>query len=178
MKRSIEYALLSISLGLLLVPAALAENPTVSVETEYLMTLEVPIDPAQIHPMGSRLIANAPPGGAAHGPKINGAFIAPGGDWVYIMPDGSFRLDVRLTLKTDDGEVIFVEYGGVVGWSKEVMDRLDKGEVITTKDVYWITTPRFTTASKKYAWLNHVQAVGKLVSLQKTWIKYDVFAVR
>jgi hypothetical protein len=154
------------------------KNPTVSVETEYLMTLEAPIDPAAIFTLGSRLIANTPPGGAVHGPKINGAFIAPGGDWVNILPDGSFRLDVRLTLKTDDGELIFVEYGGVVVPSKEVMDRFDKGEIITTKDVYWITAPRFTTASKKYAWLNHVQAVGKLVSLHKTRIKYDLFAVR
>jgi len=29
------------------------------------------------------------------------------------MPDGSRRLDVRFTIKTDDNEFIFVEYGGI-----------------------------------------------------------------
>jgi hypothetical protein len=94
------------------------------------------------------------------------------------MPDGSFRLDVRATIKTDDGELIFIEYGAIAVPSKEAMDRFNKGEVITAKDAYWISTPRFTTVSKKYASLNHLQAVGKMVSLQKTRIKYDLFAVR
>jgi hypothetical protein len=178
MKPSIGYALVSAALGLLLAPPAFAQNPSVSVETEYLMTLEAPLDPA-FQPMGSRLVVNVPAGGTVHGPKINGALIAPGGDWLYIMPDGSFRLDVRATIKSDDGELILVEYGGIIVASKEVMDRLNKGEVLTSKDYeYFITAPRFTTASKKYAWLNHVQAVGKMVSVQKTKIKYDVFAVR
>ena len=73
-----------------------------------------------------------------------------------------------------------IEYGGIVVPNKDATDRFNKGEVLTTKDYeYFITAPRFTAASKKYAWLNHVQAVGKMVSVQKTkMIKYDVFAVR
>ena len=177
MKLSMGYALLSAALGLLLAPPAFAQNPSVSIATEYLMTLEAPLDPA-FQPMGSRLVVNVTPGGTVRGPKINGALIAPGGDWLYIMPDGSLRLDVRATIKTDDGELILVEYGGIIVPSKEVMDRFNKGEVIASKDEYFITAPRFTTASKKYAWLNHLQAVGKMVSVQKTKIKYDLFAVR
>jgi hypothetical protein len=35
------------------------------------------------------------------------------------------------------------------------------------------------TTSAKYAWLNQIQAVGKMVSVQRgVAIKYDVFAVR
>jgi hypothetical protein len=95
------------------------------------------------------------------------------------MPDGSLRLDVRATIKADDGELILIEFGGVIVPRKDTVDRLNKGEVLTSKDYeYFITAPRFTTASKKYAWLNHVQAVGKMVSVQKTRIKYDLFAVR
>jgi hypothetical protein len=159
-KPSMGYALLSVALGLLLAPPALAQNPTVSLATEYLMTLEIQFDPA-LQPMGSRLIANIPLGGAVHGPKINGAFIAPAGDWVYMMPDGSFRLDVRATIKTDDGELIFIEYGAVAVPNKGAMDRVDKGETITTKDAYWITTPRFTTVSKKYAWLKSTPRLSR-----------------
>jgi hypothetical protein len=48
-----------------------------------------------------------------------------------------------------------------------VNDRFAKGEVITSKDEYFVTAPRFTTASKKYGWINHLQAVGKMVAVQK-----------
>ena len=95
------------------------------------------------------------------------------------MPDGSLRLDVRGTFKTDDGEIILVTYSGAFGASKEVNDRFNNGEVLTSKDAHLITAPQFTTGSKKYEWLNQIQVVGKMVSVQlgKT-IKYDCFIVR
>ena len=154
---------------------ASAQSPTVSVETEYLMTLEEVLDPPQ--PVGQRLVVNIPTG-SVHGPKINGNFVPPSGDWLSLMADGSARLDVRGTIKTDDGEFIFVEFSGVIVPTKEIMDRFGKGEVIGSKEEYFITAPKFSTASKKYEWLNHVQAVGKMVSLQNTKVKYDVFVVR
>jgi hypothetical protein len=153
-----------------------ADGPTVAIQPEYLMTLEAPLDPA-FQPMGARLVVNVPTGGTVRGPKIMGKVVPPAGDWLYPMPDGSLRLDVRATIKTDDGQLILVEYGGVIVPSKEVMDRFNKGEVITSKDEYFITAPRFTTASKKYAWLNHIQAIGKMVTVQKTKIVYDIFAI-
>lgn len=154
---------------------ASAQSPSVNIETEYLMTLEGTLEPGQ--PVGPRVIVNVP-GGSAHGPKINGTLIPPTGDWLILMADGSFRLDVRGTIKTDDGEFIFFEYSGVIVPTKEIMDRFSKGEVITSKEEYFITAPKFSTASKKYEWLNHIQAIGKMVTVQNTKIKYDVFAVR
>ena len=56
-------------------------------------------------------------------------------------------------------------------------DRFAKGEVITSKDEYFVTAPRFTTASKKYGRINHLQAVGKMVAVQSTKVTYDIFAV-
>jgi len=117
--------------------------------------------------------------GTVRGPKINGTIVPPTGDWLIIMPDGSLRLDVRGTIKTDDGEIILVTYSGAFAASKEVMDRFNNGEVITSKDATLITAPQFTTGSKKYEWLNHIQAVGKMVSVQHgVKIKYDLFIVR
>ena len=112
------------------------------------------------------------------GPKINGTVVPPSGDWLNVMPDGSFRLDVRASLKTDDGEFILIAYNGVLAPTKDVMDRFNKGEVIASNDVYFLTAPRFTTASKKYDWLNTVQAVGKMVTLQQGKLKYDLFLLR
>jgi len=95
------------------------------------------------------------------------------------MGEGLARLDVRGTLKTDDGEFIFVEYGGIISFSKETFDRLLKGEVIAGKEGYFMTAPKFNTSSKKYEWLNHIQAVGKMISVQAgKYVKYDVFTVR
>jgi hypothetical protein len=162
--------------GTLGLSAPAQADPTVSIEAEYLMTLEAPLDPA-FQAVGPRLIVNVPAGGTVRG-KINGELITPAGDWLYVMPDGSLRLDVRVTLRTDDHELILIEYGGVIVSSKEVMDRFNKGELITSKEEYFITAPRFTTGSKKYEWLNRVQAVGKMVEVQNNRIKYDIFTIR
>jgi hypothetical protein len=155
---------------------ASAQSPTVKVETDYLMTLELSCEPG--HPMGQKLVVNCP-SGSAHGPKINGTVISPAGDWVTPVSELLYRLDVRGTLKTDDGELILVEYGGVISTSKEAFDRFAKGEVIEAKDMYFMTAPKFSTSSKKYDWLNQIQAVGKMVSVQGgKGVKYDIFSLR
>ena len=47
-------------------------------------------------------------GGAFSGPKLKGTVCELGAaDWTYRYPDGRMMLDVRLTLKTDDGEYIY-----------------------------------------------------------------------
>jgi hypothetical protein len=176
MKSSTRWLIASILLGFAAaVDAASAQTPTVTVETEYLGTLELSLDSPQW--MGLRSVVNLPDG-TIQGPKINGTVVAPSGNWLYPMPDGSFRFDVRVTIKTDDGQFILLEYNGVRATTKDTMDRYNRGDVITSKEEYIVTTPRFTTASKKYDWLNRVQAVAKMVTIQNTSIKYDVFLVR
>ena len=153
-------------------------KPSVEVRAEYLMTIEGKLGSRA--PVGQRVIVNVT-GGSVRGPAIKGEIMAPAGDWLFVMPDGSNRLDVRFTIKTDDNEMIFVEYGGIIAFTKEAQERLGKGEPVTAADGYgyFITAPRFMTASAKYAWLNHVQAVGKMVSLQRgVGITYDVFTVK
>lgn len=143
------------------------------------MTLYAPLDaPLQIDKTLS--IYNVPGGGWVKGPKINGALIA-GADWLRAMPDGSSRLDVRTAIKTDDGALIYISYNGIISHSKESFDRLIKGEVLTSKDHYFITAPTMQTSSEKYAWLNHVQCVGKIVEVkvgEGSFVKYDIFIVR
>ncbi len=66
-------------------------------------------------------------------------------DWLLRSPDGTARPDVRLTLESDAGELVFVEYTG----------RLHAEAGVA------YTCPRFTTGAPGLAWLNQVQAVGK-----------------
>jgi Protein of unknown function (DUF3237) len=176
MKHSMCWLIGFASLGLAAtVSEAPAQEPSVSIQTEYLGTMEVQLDAPQA--VGPVLIFNVP-GGTLKGPKISGTVVAPSADWLNLMPDGSLRLDVRASLKTDDGEFILIAYNGIIAPTKEVMDRFNKGEVITSNDEYFLTAPRFTTASKKYDWLNRVQGVGKMVTVQQGKLTYDLFVVR
>lgn len=151
------------------------------IQTEYLMTLFAALDAPTVVD-GSLQIYNVRSGGWAKGPRINGTMVSPAGDWLRTMPSGVLRLDVRATIQTDDGAAIYISYNGVIQHSKESMERLMKGEPLTGKDVpYFVTAPTFQTSSAKYAWLNGVQAVGKMVGLKAgegSYVKYDIFIVR
>ena len=148
-------------------------------ECEYIMTLCGELDPPQ-HIDETLLIVNVT-GGWAKGPKVNATVIQPAADWIQSMPDGSRRLDVRLTLKTDDGALIYMSYNGVILNTQAARQELMKGEVVTSDDRYCITAPTFRTSHPKYAWLAATQAIGKFIESKRgqgSYIKYDVFAVK
>jgi hypothetical protein len=69
-------------------------------------------------------------------------------DWLVLQGDVGM-LDVRVTIETDDGAVVFAQYNG----------RMDISAGLGAKPVY--VAPRFETGDPRYAWLNLVQAVGK-----------------
>ncbi|MET0380254.1 MAG: DUF3237 domain-containing protein [Spongiibacteraceae bacterium] len=86
-------------------------------------------------------------------------------DWPLIGTDGVGRLDVRSTLQTHDGAVIYVRYEG----------RSTSGADGST--LY--TSPLFETASPEYAWLNKIQAVakGRITPGAQTLV-YEIYEVR
>jgi hypothetical protein len=47
-------------------------------------------------------------GGTFAGPKLKGEVLPGGGDWLVIRPDDTWKLDVRETLRTDDGQLIYI----------------------------------------------------------------------
>jgi hypothetical protein len=97
------------------------------------------------------------------------------------MPGGPTRLDVRLTLETDDGQIISMFYNGIVHMKGEALRRVMRGEAVTGKEAYFVITPTFETGSEKYSWLNIVQAVGKMTSFQRGGeghVKYEIFRVK
>ncbi len=92
------------------------------------------------------------------------------------------RLDFWVTLKTDDGALIYISYNWIAQHSAESADKANKGEVLTAKDIpYFVTAPTFETSSEKYWWLNSVRLVNKLVEVklgEGGYLKYDVFVLR
>lgn len=171
---------LFVILSVLAAASGIAGAQTTEITTEYLMTLYAPLDPPQ-RIDNTLFIYNVRDGGWVKGPKISGKLLAPQGDWLRAMPGGSYRLDVRGTFKTDDGALVYIAYNGIISQSKESFDRLMKGETLTSKDLYFITAPTMQTSSDKYAWLNHVQCVGKIIEVklsENRFVKYDIFIVR
>ena len=83
-------------------------------------------------------------GGSFEGGRLRGKVLAGGGDWVTAKADGTFELDLRVTLETEDGALIHMTFTGV----------RDDGTH------YLRTLPRFETAAPKYAFLNRLLAVG------------------
>jgi hypothetical protein len=110
---------------------------------------------------------------------IKGKLVPPGGDWGHRLPSGVFRLDVRGTIQTDDGEIIFVSYNGISQCPKESNERLSKGELIKSADCYFLAAPTFETNSEKYGWLNGLQAVAKMIEFKRAdHVTYDIFALK
>lgn len=133
--------------GAALVPGELAAQEGATLKSELLM--DVVFDVAAPHNLGTRLIVPVT-GGTFTGPKLKGTALSNGGDWIVRRPDGASVLNVRATLKTDDDQLIYMTYDGIM--------YTPPGAKPT--DMYWRTTPRFETASEKYAWITRVVAVG------------------
>jgi hypothetical protein len=156
-----------------------AGGPTASVQTEYLMTLHAPLAPPLAVDQSLLVVGVPPTGGWVEGPRIKGKLVGPGGDWLRVMPSGILRLDVRATIQTDDNELIFTSYNGVIQCSKEQMDRFNAGEELKVADCHFIIAPTYETKSEKYGWMNGVQAVGKMISIKGgDHIDYDIFTVK
>jgi hypothetical protein len=163
----------------ILIPRALLAQST-EISTEYLMTLHAPLDAPQVID-DSLFIYNVPDGGWVKGPKIEGKLRAPGADWLQVLADGTLKLDVRLTIETDDGALIYLSYNGVARFTDDILAKSQRGEVIESDEVYFITTPTMRTSSEKYGWLNHVQCIGKMIrtkSGEGAHVEYDIFIVR
>jgi Protein of unknown function (DUF3237) len=104
---------------------ALADGPKTSIQTQYIMTLHLILgDPQAI----DRSLYVGKASGWVEGPGIKGKIVEPSGDWSRLMPSGILRLDARLTIQTDEGELIFMSLNGVVQCNKEQRDRLIGGE--------------------------------------------------
>ena len=85
-------------------------------------------------------------------------------DWLTLSEEGTLGvLDVRLTLRTDDGAFIYVEYGGRVDMATGLI----------------AAAPTFQTGDDRYKWLNRVQAVlAGQVNLETGVLIYNIYEVQ
>lgn len=128
------------------------------IKTEFLMEMRLsvaaPMTLLGNTQYGERRIARVT-GGTFEGPRLSGRAHDGGGDWILNRSDGVTQLDVRLTLETNDGALIYMTYKGLRHGPADVMARLAAGETVDPSLLYFRATPYFETAADgKYAWLN------------------------
>lgn len=113
-------------------------------------------------PEGTRMVFDVT-GGTFEGPRLRGRVLPSGADWGRFRPDGSFAVDVRIVLETDDNALIYVTYQGRI-----VVPLALQPAVFDTAAAdrpgpelyYFRVAPLFETAAPRYAWLNGIVAVG------------------
>jgi hypothetical protein len=77
-----------------------------------------------------------------------------------VHTNGTWELNVRFVMETDDGHLIGMTYKGLRHGPKEVIDAIARGEEVSPTDYYFRIVPFFETASEKYGWLNRTVSVG------------------
>lgn len=111
-------------------------------------------------PYGARFVGTVT-GGWVKGDRINGTLEGAGADWLLIGPDGWGRLDVRAQIRTDDGAVIYAQYGGLLELNETSLPALGTDGTTDFGDQYFRTTPRLETGDERYAWVNTTLFVGE-----------------
>jgi Protein of unknown function (DUF3237) len=94
-------------------------------------------------------------GGTFVGPDLSGQLL-PGGsaDWQIVLPDGTVLGDIRYTLQTDDGSLLYTQSRGVRHGSAEVLARLGRGEEVDASEYTFRTSTQIETAATDLEWLN------------------------
>ena len=94
-------------------------------------------------------------GGTFTGPELSGRLL-PGAsaDWQILLPDGTALADLRYTLETEGGDLLYVQYRGVRHGSAEVLARLARGESVDAGEYAFRTATRIETAAADLDWLN------------------------
>jgi len=140
-------------------------KPPIAPTFEYLGTLKAETGSRTVvenGPQGTRTIVQVV-GGRFEGPRLKASVQTPAGDWITNRTDGSYRLDVRLTLKTDDGALILVTYNGIG-------QTTDKGASLRI-------APLFETGDSRYVWLTRLQAIG-IGERVGTTVTYNIYALK
>jgi len=138
-------------------------------------TLGQPVDLGDVAQGHRRIVPQT--GGTFTGPELNGKLL-PGAsaDWQIVLPDGTALGDIRYTLQTDAGELLYVQSRGVRHGSAEVLARLARGEDVDAGEYTFRTSTQIETAAPRLDWLNR----GIFLSVggrQARGVIYEVYLV-
>ncbi len=138
-------------------------------------TLGAPLDLGEVAQGHRRIVPLS--GGTFSGSEISGTLLAgASADWQIVLPDGTSFGDIRYTLQTDGGDLLYVRSRGVRHGSAEVLARLGRGEDVDAGEYTFRTSTQIETAAPELDWLNK----GVFVSVggrQATGVIYETYLV-
>ena len=128
-------------------------DPSLTLVYRLEVVLGEPLDLGEVSHGRRRIVPQI--GGTFEGPHLKGKLL-PGvsADWQIILPDGTAIADIRYTLQTDAGALLYVQSRGVRHGSPEVLARLSRGEDVDASEYTFRTSTQIETASKRLDWLN------------------------
>jgi hypothetical protein len=141
-------------------------SPSLALVYRLQATLGEPVDLGGTERGHRRIVALT--GGTFTGPTINGTLV-PGAsaDWQTVLRDGTAIGDIRYTLRTDDGDVLYVQSRSVRHGSTDVLARLAAGEDVDASEYTFRAATEIVTAAAELDWLNKgvfVSVGGRLPS--------------
>jgi hypothetical protein len=147
-----------------------------TIEVKLLFSLEMQVeDRAALIgaiPQGARVIGDV--NGRFEGPGTKGTITAR--DWFLTRSDGIGEADVRGTMRTDDGALIYIRYKGLLDMRQTAVGAVAATPASGTCQVR--TAVRLETSSERYRELNCVQAIGiGEISFDTGRIKYNIYAL-
>ena len=99
-------------------------------------------------------------GGEVRGKDLNGKVCPLGADFQIIRPNQLIEIEAKYAIETDDGAVIYVENKGIRFGPVDLLKKLNRGEAVDPKLIYFRTVPKFETGAEKYRWLMQSLFVG------------------
>jgi hypothetical protein len=128
-------------------------DPSLSRVYRLEATLGEPLDLGDLA-QGRRRIVPLTSGTFA-GPELNGTLL-PGSsaDWQVVLRDGTALGDLRYTLQTDGGDLLYVQSRSVRHGSAEVLERLALGEDLDASEYIFRTSTQIEAAAPELDWLN------------------------
>jgi hypothetical protein len=116
-------------------------------------TLAAPLDLGDLAQGHRRIVALN--GGTFTGPEISGRLL-PGAsaDWQILRADGTALGDIRYTLQTERGDLLYVQSRSVRHGSAEVLARLGRGEEVDASEYTFRASTQIETAAPDLDWLN------------------------
>jgi muconolactone delta-isomerase len=116
-------------------------------------------------------------GGTVTGSEISGTLV-PGAsaDWQTVLPDGTALGDIRYTLKTDGGQLLYVRSRAVRHGPAEVLARLGRGEEVDPSEYTFRAATQIETGAIGLDWLNRgifVSVAGR----QPAGVVYETYLV-
>src|SRR6476659_8495375 len=128
-------------------------EPRLSLVYRLEAVLGEPLDLGAVAQGHRRIVPQT--GGTFTGPELNGKLL-PGAsaDWQILLPDGTALGDIRHTLQTDDGALLYVQSRGIRHGSAEVLERLARGEDVDPSEYTFRTWTQIETATPRLDWLN------------------------